>query len=114
MTVALLSRRPDSTLESISFLITGTSLVRAGLMVNGMAPSTIAAGAMYIGGRPPGRMGQRAAGAHGAGGRRSAWGGRPPERMGRAAAGARGAAGRDAVTVRGRGATGLIRKGLER
>jgi len=54
-----------------------------------MAPSTIAAGAMYIGGRPPGHMG-------------------------RAVAGAYGAAGRDTVTVRGRGATGLIRKGLER
>ena len=48
--MALLSRRPDSTLESISFLITGTSLVRAGLMVYAMAPSTIAADP-YAGGR---------------------------------------------------------------
>src|SRR2546428_1474653 len=43
VTVALPSKRPDSTLESISFLITGTSPVRAGLMVYAMAPSTIAA-----------------------------------------------------------------------
>jgi hypothetical protein len=56
-------------LESISFLITGTSLVRAGLMVNGMAPSTIAAGAMHMGGRPPGLMDGRPPG-H--------MGGRPP------------------------------------
>ena len=34
-----------------------SSLVRAGLMVNGMAPSTIAAGALHMGSRPPGHMG---------------------------------------------------------
>jgi hypothetical protein len=33
VTVALLSSRPDSTLESISFLTTGTSEVRADLIV---------------------------------------------------------------------------------
>jgi hypothetical protein len=40
-------------LESTSFLITGTSPVRAGLMVYAMAPSTISAGAVYRDGRWP-------------------------------------------------------------
>jgi hypothetical protein len=43
VTVALLSKRPDSTFESINFLITGTSRVRADLIVYAMAPSTIVA-----------------------------------------------------------------------
>jgi hypothetical protein len=84
-------------LESISFLITGTSLVRAGLMVNGMAPSTIAAGALHMGSRPRGHMGSRPRG-HMGSGRRATW---AVDR-------------RDTVTVRGRGATRPIRKGLER
>jgi hypothetical protein len=42
VTVALLNKRPDSTFESINFLITGTSRVRADLIVYAMAPSTIA------------------------------------------------------------------------
>jgi hypothetical protein len=49
-------------LESISFLITGTSLVRAGLMVYAMAPSTISAAAVRMGGRPPGHLGRPAPG----------------------------------------------------
>ena len=42
--MALLSKRPDSTFESISLPIMGTSRVRAGLIVYPIAPSTIAAG----------------------------------------------------------------------
>jgi hypothetical protein len=68
-------------LESISFLITGTSLVRAGLMVNGMAPSTIAAGAMHMGGRPPGHVGSGPPG-HMGGGPPGHMGSRPPGHMG--------------------------------